>query len=754
MNILSVIYKCLLALILLPGLTSSSEVSTWPVRGDVDLSSSFCDFRMRHFHGGVDIRTGGVEGREVFAPVDGYIWRIKYSYNGYGKALYLKDSRGFIYVFGHLSKLSDRLEKMVRQIQYESQRYYLDREFSPDSLSVKVGDLVAFSGQTGIGAPHIHFEKRDAANRPLNPLTNGFPIADHYAPEFRNFGLIYQDTISLFPDGQRRLVRKPRFDRAKKKYVVDSVTFIQAPFGVEIKAVDRLRADGPILGIYKARLFIDDYLYYETVFDKYDYDQTTMVDLCYDYYLASTRDENWSLMFNPEGKVFAGSKSIYENGGIYKGHTEHSYGLHNGRVEITDAGGNISELDFRFLLAPEGHLFEIERLKDSVFYLNGRYDNRLIDIKSVSVYALTGQQKWQQLKAGAVEKRGTLDFRVSLPHENRKSRALRIEVAGESGWKIMDQYIMLPAALECKYSLNYALEDGGILFQIKSPAKFSPPPRIDIIYEDGYIRSLETTPVGPNKFVAYYKNTQISTGIIRFDLYAPRATVPIESREVNIALAGVMPEQIVNPGSDAFEVSFADSSFYSPVFIQVSRTAGSYGPWPGRLVAPPYAIKPESFPLAGPIEISFKIDDTANRMKFGMYLLGKDRSVSWVDSKIKQNRMYAGVVSAGVYGVIEDTRAPSVTVIYPGDGKSISNAMPEIKCKITDELSGIKDDDNITALLDGQWLIPEYNHDILKSAPRAPLAEGKHELSIKVSDRVGNSRTVTSIFFVKKNQKK
>jgi len=132
---------------------------SWPVRGNIDLSSSFCDFRVGHFHGGIDIRTGGVEGREVYSPVDGFIWRIRYSYSGYGKSLYLKDSSGNIYVFGHLSRLADRFERVVKADQYRTKKYAIDQYFGHDSLVIRRGELIAFSGQSGAGPPHLHFEK-------------------------------------------------------------------------------------------------------------------------------------------------------------------------------------------------------------------------------------------------------------------------------------------------------------------------------------------------------------------------------------------------------------------------------------------------------------------------------------------------------------------------------------------------------------------------------------------------------------------
>ncbi len=172
MNILSAIVKALLILLLLSGLSAFSGDRSWPVKGEISLSSSFCDFRPGHFHGGIDIRTDGKEGRKVYSPVEGYIWRIRYSYIGYGKGLYVKDSHGFIYVFGHLSRLSKRLENIVRPYQYENRKYYCDLYFKPDSIPVKSGELIGFSGQTGYGAPHIHFEIRNPGNMPLNPLTH------------------------------------------------------------------------------------------------------------------------------------------------------------------------------------------------------------------------------------------------------------------------------------------------------------------------------------------------------------------------------------------------------------------------------------------------------------------------------------------------------------------------------------------------------------------------------------------------------
>lgn len=62
----------------------------WPLPYGNDLTSIFGSARNRRYHAGIDVRTGGVDGKEVLAPADGYLMRVRTSYFGYGKALYLR----------------------------------------------------------------------------------------------------------------------------------------------------------------------------------------------------------------------------------------------------------------------------------------------------------------------------------------------------------------------------------------------------------------------------------------------------------------------------------------------------------------------------------------------------------------------------------------------------------------------------------------------------------------------------------------
>ena len=77
-----------------------------PVKIPVYLSATFAEIRSNAFHAGVDIRTQGVEGKEVFAVADGYVSRIGVSPFGYGKVIYITHNDGFTSVYAHLSKFN------------------------------------------------------------------------------------------------------------------------------------------------------------------------------------------------------------------------------------------------------------------------------------------------------------------------------------------------------------------------------------------------------------------------------------------------------------------------------------------------------------------------------------------------------------------------------------------------------------------------------------------------------------------------
>ena len=102
------------------------------------LSGNMGELRSSHFHAGLDIKTNGVEGLEVYSAADGYVSRIRVGTGGYGNCIYIQHPNGTSTVYAHLSKFARGIKKGVR---------------------VKQGQTIGYVGSTGKSTgPHLHYE--------------------------------------------------------------------------------------------------------------------------------------------------------------------------------------------------------------------------------------------------------------------------------------------------------------------------------------------------------------------------------------------------------------------------------------------------------------------------------------------------------------------------------------------------------------------------------------------------------------------
>lgn len=196
-----------LALLLPVAAFPQSDPYRWPLDLPRVLTSSFGEYRPGRFHAGIDLRTGGI-GQPVYSAADGHVTRVRCSPWGYGKAVYVQFADGNSAVYAHLDDYSDALRAYVRAEQHKAASYTVDLYPAANLFPVKKGELIAKSGQTGIGAPHLHYELRDASGQPVNPRKLNLSWPDAVPPVIDKVVIVPGGPDALLDGGMKPLVRK------------------------------------------------------------------------------------------------------------------------------------------------------------------------------------------------------------------------------------------------------------------------------------------------------------------------------------------------------------------------------------------------------------------------------------------------------------------------------------------------------------------------------------------------------------------
>ncbi len=219
----------------------------WPLDLPRVLTSSFAEYRPGRYHMGIDLRTGSI-GKQVFAAADGYVSRIRCSPYGYGKAIYLQLEDGNSVVYAHLDDYAPALRDYVRNAQHARKKYEVDLYPDVNELPVSRGQLIAKSGQTGIGVPHLHYEIRDPAGVPINPRLLGIAWPDSGAPVFRGVAVIPLDPETAI-NGDVLPAILPLRRISATEYIAGPV-HVSGPVAFGADIVDPANGGGTRLGVH------------------------------------------------------------------------------------------------------------------------------------------------------------------------------------------------------------------------------------------------------------------------------------------------------------------------------------------------------------------------------------------------------------------------------------------------------------------------------------------------------------------------
>jgi|GEM_PF-2735197 len=332
----------------------------WPIDLRGDISGNFAECRLDHFHAGLDIATGGVKGYKLYAVDDGYLWRVRASVVGYGKAVYLKLRDGRYVVYAHMDEFIKPVSEYVRHQQKKSGKYELDIMPEPGMFRFRKGDVVGYSGNSGDVAPHLHIELRDERENPINILSAGLklPYRDTTYPRIKNLAVKPFGSDSMVDQGFGQVVLFPQ-KLSFSEYVINSPIPVWGKIGFKLNYYDTDQFKQVYkLNIHNARLIVGGNTVFSLRFDEinYDFDYNSnffLYDRELKYMVPKKIKGDYVNFFSPPGISLTPALSNDTPGYVFCGDPKYSAqpvylpeGDHGCEIEVTDASGNTSRILF------------------------------------------------------------------------------------------------------------------------------------------------------------------------------------------------------------------------------------------------------------------------------------------------------------------------------------------------------------------------------------------------------------------------
>ena len=313
------------------------QEKTNPLDIPIILSGTYGELRSNHFHSGIDIKTKGIQGLNVYSYASGYVSRIKVSHGGYGKALYIKHPDGNTTVYAHLKKFSSKIEEIVKSKQYKRESYEIEFFPKENEISVLENEIIAFSGNTGgTTGPHLHFEVRDKNQIPINPLINSsIYIEDDRTPFFKKLFYKSYDSNNVF-DSQTEL----KINKITRSLYVSDTLKSSGKIGIGIVAFDKHNRANNSNGIFKIITSLNNQNLLKILFDSISFDKTKHINTFIDYSFFKNHKIRIQKLFIEENNPLDLYSSNINNGFITIKNKE----FYKYEVNIYDANGNKSKL--------------------------------------------------------------------------------------------------------------------------------------------------------------------------------------------------------------------------------------------------------------------------------------------------------------------------------------------------------------------------------------------------------------------------
>lgn len=302
----------------------------WPTNASSYLSSTFGETRSAHFHSALDIKTWGQEGYDIYATRNGVVERIVIGPDGYGKAVYLRHDDNSYSVYAHLQQFSDPIREITDKMRMEDYSFELDAWIRYMDIEVDQGDLIGFTGSTGIGPPHLHFELRTPSNEPFNPLKTNLGIQDTIPPTFKALSV---EPLSI----ESRITGKNQLyvhDLASSTNTTDTLQ-VNGPIGLGVNVFDRANDVTNSYAVYKLEMLVNGNQYFHSRMDQFSFLNSHQMFIDRVYPLLESTGEGFQRLYLKKENTLPFYSNLINDGKLNL-----PEGNHNVTITATDFNGN------------------------------------------------------------------------------------------------------------------------------------------------------------------------------------------------------------------------------------------------------------------------------------------------------------------------------------------------------------------------------------------------------------------------------
>ncbi len=721
----------------------------WPTNSSKYLSSTFGEYRPGRFHAGIDIKTNYQTGYPVFSVGSGYVWRVRTSPFGYGKAIYIKMDDGNLAVYGHLDEFIQPINAYVKAEQLINRRYTTDIYFRENEFRVLKGDTLAFTGVTGTKHPHLHFEIRDRANCPVNPLNTNLNIKDYTIPTIKGLAVVPIDAAARVNGLPNIQIFNTKYI-GKKAFTVSDTINVHGKIGIEIRAHDTVRGIPNKYPPYGIKMFINDSLFFHVQYDTFGFHETRLIYVDRDYQLIKNDQGRFNRLWVFDSLSVPRFYSKSPSDGIL----DLSGGLYSVHIDVYDRNFNTSTLSFTLnatqLFSPKLRQFKRAATGYSFIFATDTTDE------------ITVAADWVH-KEGMFRKSATIDSarqdsgatHLHISDLNASlENVLRITLYSK---KLMQrQKFYFNTAPETSFeeklpSISFVHNPNTFLYKITFPEVPETPPHF-YLQTPSVFAEINASPLSPLSYISDPIPINLIDSILSFEgrYNSNPENVVRYPADFEIIVPGVS-RSIISADS-MLAVTFNEQSVYDTLVVWITK---EYGPAfdADYLMSNVYTIQPLEQPLKSDVLLSLKLpvgeDDIE---KIGLYQYDDDE---WDFVSNRQNPernvLLAEMDETGAVALLKDVVAPVISGIFPGNGgKFRAKDVKYINAIVKDEMSGIKDDTSITFTLDDRQYFAEYNapKDKIRYKLAKPLKEGEHTIIITVTDQANNTMSKSSMFTI------